>query len=1647
MLILYNKDEKNFLSNGIGVLDKYAFDDVVAEELNGIFKLEFSYPIFAKHSAKIVADNIIRATTPDSEQPFFISKILQKDGYLRVTAYHIFYKLIWELIEDINIVGLNGQAALDRILEGTQYTGLSDISKTASIRIVRYNVVEAIMNKGKDNTFISRFGGEIKRDNFRVEVRNHVGRYYDQYPNEIRYAKNLVSYEADIDSANVATRIMPLAFNGLLLPEKYVAKPGADPNNYKTIKVEYPDIKAVQDVQNPKEDEIPLEEAYEKMRQAVLSDFTDGRFDAKANYRIEFQDLATTEEYKNKAVLERLFLGDEVKVIHTDENLDILSRLIAYRWSPLRKEYDEIELGNHQEAFSNLKPVLEAIAVKVEQYKTDWEKNVEEITLILNSALGGYVYKRAGELLIMDTDDPATALKVWRWNLNGLGYSKVGVNGPYEIAITMDGRIMASFIYVNKLSALSADLGIVTAGMIRDKDGTSYWDLDNKEIVLNVKSLKILSKDVATKEDVDNISLLEGPQGIQGPAGADGLPSYTHIAYATNATGTAGFSITESLNKTYIGMYVDNTSSDSIDPTKYKWTLIKGADGSQGIQGPIGPNGQTSYLHIAYATNTNGTTGFSTTDSVGKTYIGQYTDFTSADSTNPALYSWTLIKGDKGDQGNQGVQGVQGPIGPNGQTLYTWVKYADDVNGTNMSDLPTGKTYIGLAYNKTTASESTVAGDYSWSLIKGADGSDGIQGPSGANGVTLYTWLKYADTPTTGMSDLPAGKTYMGIAYNKTSATESSIYADYSWSLIKGDIGPKGDTGTSVVSVAEYYLATSASSGVTTSTAGWTTTMQAMTSTNKYLWNYEEITFSDGSKAKTIPVIIGVYGNTGNTGATGRAITSIVEYYLASSSASGVTRATTGWTTTMQATTPVNKYLWNYEVVNWSVAPLITYVEPIIIGVQGDAGKSITSVDVWYYLSTSATALLGGTWSTTAPAWVNGKYMWSKVVTTYSTGSPTESTPACITGANGGIGSTGTGISSITEEYYLSTSKTAQSGGSWVTTPPAWSVGKYMWTRSKIVYSNPASTVYTTPIVDNSWEVVNDIKVGGVNHFGRKTTVSYIAGTGWLQEFFNESAPNGLVVLGTSSGGGDGTLRLGNVIDSNGDWTISFLVKSNGNVPIKLDLNDIPAEDIIPTQEYVRCERTVRVNNYSEAVYNFIDFSGLGYAYYYFDNIKIEKGNKATDWSPHPSELYTGVTKIDRYGINVSISTSDINTQLTHKGLEVRDGTTQLAVFGDSGAIIPNAQIDNLKSEKVIQKAPIVAVSIGGSAGRNYSSFAQAMSGIFGEGRKFIDGTISMFISEDLSENIYIENLIGGNLNIYIEGRMVSSGFYIGNCTTRISIIGQYTNPTIKSNQPLLVVNSPSVWIYNTNIDGDGGSWGVMVKSGGRVHIESCDFVRVDHGVIAEHDGEAIMRGCRGNVTWAYVARQGGTVKAIDGIPVASQAPANQSGIVYVNGTFPVASTYSPPAVTPTVFVGTFGHTSVYTVAHDTANVDSYYGASGAQNRWDSSMAWKDGVFTFGGDIYNYWQGGYNVLVEMRVRRKNSSHGSSGGVAPAPYNFAPSESFNAVGRGIWTEWTTVPSSVFGSGGATLKFYNGVSGASGYAIWDAAEVKVTVTKNV
>lgn len=136
-------------------------------------------------------------------------------------------------------------------------------------------------------------------------------------------------------------------------------------------------------------------------------------------------------------------------------------------------------------------------------------------------------------------------------------------------------------------------------------------------------------------------------------------------------------------------------------------------------------------------------------------------------------------------------------------------------------------------------------------------------------------------------------------------------------------------------------------------------------------------------------------------------------------------------------------------------------------------GVGVSSVDIWFYLSTSQTELIGGQWTTNAPVSTDGKWIWTKTVTQLTNGESNETRPICVSGSSG---ATGKGIDTIEEEYYLSDSKTQQTGGSWVNVPPKWIYGKYMWTRIKITYKNPVSIEYTQPICDTSWETANDFK-------------------------------------------------------------------------------------------------------------------------------------------------------------------------------------------------------------------------------------------------------------------------------------------------------------------------------------------------------------------------------------------------------------------------------------------------------------------------------------------------------------------------------------------------------------------------------------------
>lgn len=347
-------------------------------------------------------------------------------------------------------------------------------------------------------------------------------------------------------------------------------------------------------------------------------------------------------------------------------------------------------------------------------------------------------------------------------------------------------------------SDLTAEL-FLSGGKI-DEDGSFYtysWTKHDKDGIRDMsfarsgKTITVSSADVDTKAtffvdiayngEVLNAGQFTLADLYDGEDGQDGTSLYTWVKYADDANGN-GMSDSP-VGKEYIGFaYNKTTSTESTVATDYSWAKIQG---DRGVQGPPGSDGTPRYTWIKYA---DSATGSGMSDSpTGKEYIGlAHNKTTATESSTASDYTWSKFVGP------QGPQGVQGPPGEDGTPRYTWVKYADTSTGGGMSDSPTGKKYIGLAYNKTSATESSTASDYTWALIQGPQG---IEGPPGDDGQSLYTWLKYADSPTSGMSDSPSGKAYMGIAYNKTSASESTSYSAYTWSKIEGPTGPTGPRG------------------------------------------------------------------------------------------------------------------------------------------------------------------------------------------------------------------------------------------------------------------------------------------------------------------------------------------------------------------------------------------------------------------------------------------------------------------------------------------------------------------------------------------------------------------------------------------------------------------------------------------------------------------------------------------------------------------------------------------------------------------------------------------------------------------------------------------------------------------------------------
>lgn len=579
---------------------------------------------------------------------------------------------------------------------------------------------------------------------------------------------------------------------------------------------------------------------------------------------------------------------------------------------------------------------------------------------------------------------------------------------------------------------------------------------------------------------------IRGEQGIPGTSGKDGKTSYFHVKYSDVEKPASYSDMTETPSK-YIGTYVDYELEDSKDPSKYTWSKFQGEDGTDGIPGKNGENGETSYVHFAYATSEDGKTSFSTTDPTDKTYIGQYVDFKKVDSEQPEKYRWSKFQGPKGPAGSDGEQG------------YGIVA---SVTRENFTEDQWNSTYGMTGHLTSWTGTSTLRNGCRIGDIFVVVGT----ATDTKNAHTAYY-----------RSDTDAGD-LQGICIGHTIA-------------FRGSAGIDGTDGKGIESIKEHYAVSTSNTVTPTS---WLDDVPVTNPVNKYLWNYETITYTNGTSVDSKKRVIGVYGDTGKDGAKGEDGDDFRWNLVKGSSMTNGTRLVSDGTNGMNN---VNTNVYEndgFHIITPSSGNNnngigFVYNDFSILGIKpGDTltfscdvkGTSDTnkpfirlhfqaSGTTWYdsghlessdgqFTPTADFKRVSVTYTLPDKDIYKSKRMWLAIHGNYasdlyirniklelgSPATPWSPHPDDLVGADG------KGIKSTVVTYQASTSGTVIPTGTWQTSIPTVSAGQYLWTRTVITYTDDSkSTSYS----------VGRMGINGTNGSAgrgiKSTAITYQAGS------------------------------------------------------------------------------------------------------------------------------------------------------------------------------------------------------------------------------------------------------------------------------------------------------------------------------------------------------------------------------------------------------------------------------------------------------------------------------------------------------------------------------------------------------------------------
>ena len=483
MIQVYARVNENFDSNGDMTLLPTTCE--LSTEINGAWELTMSHPIDKEGRWEYLEEEaVISAPTFRSDHQLFrIDKCVKTDTTVEITAYPIFFDSADDcILMDTRPMDRSGQDALDIMMEGSRYSGQSDIATGGTAYFIRRNLMDAI-NGENEPTFVQVWGGEILYDNFTVIINERIG---GDYGVEIRYGKNMDGLSYTVDMSDVATRIIPVAYNGRMMSGNapWVDSPNINKYAKKYIReVKFDDVKLYEDVSGETEEtEDTICQTQEEL-DSVLKERCEEMYDSGAdtpNVTIEVNmiDLAQTDQYKDFQGLVTVSLGDTVRCINSKLGITSNARVIRLTWDCITNRPAGMTLGDYEyNYFSELTSSLEAVKQIVGPGNTVIAERVQGVLNAINTQLRyqkNVAQTQDVRAILFEDTNPDSPL---------YGAMCLGTQG-FQIADkrTEDGR---DWDWSTAFTAKGGYADVLIAGVLADKTGKNFWNLDNGEMQIS----------------------------------------------------------------------------------------------------------------------------------------------------------------------------------------------------------------------------------------------------------------------------------------------------------------------------------------------------------------------------------------------------------------------------------------------------------------------------------------------------------------------------------------------------------------------------------------------------------------------------------------------------------------------------------------------------------------------------------------------------------------------------------------------------------------------------------------------------------------------------------------------------------------------------------------------------------------------------------------------------------------------------------------------------------------------------------------------------------------------------------------------------------------------------------------------------------